>query len=1221
MMNYLHLKAVCFITMISILIATFSVGNNTPAFASVNDTSEASLKNETITSAVYGVPKSALDIITVMDAATALTAINGATVSTLPGVITNLLAAGEDLGINKTIYSNLSTITKMALATEVVSVRPASGGFSTITAFKTAYETALKKLVVVIIQPMTGDIILSTENNENHFNGAGNDQGAMGLLTKFNMTGDINVESKYLLSVTYNLAVRTSSGNCSADDYMQNWSFYLTDGNWQEYRATYSSLDNRVTDRSKLLLTTNYKAQDKNAFDITDAYKSFLSSISTGNSFGIRTDIAQYQAVFSSENMYENNYLTYVIDKNAIINAMDKASATTIENVILKNGYAAGFDVGSYKNLTSRTNLNKTLASYTSILKPDDLKYEMDLLRGGKITLPQSGEVFMYEENSTGQNLSAKLTGRGTGAIWTDNRTSTKVTYVFDISNTPLNYLTSVRFNVKRSGGGKADSTIAVMSLFGADSSSGNSNPQSQMFYLDFNQTGKLMTVNKGVGSSVDVTDFVKSQTGKVFIGIAGIDYDALDGQANLEFQYEYAAVLAAFPSSGITQTKSILVTYGAMLGMTTEQMTTANISKAALALAGKTVTSLSQFRQMVAAGIANVGAVDALNAINAAQDISEFEILISEFGSVVNINTNLLKKLPYESRQNVLVQLYNNGIDYASGSDLKQYYDEIIIAAYESILSGFKGDNVNETKEFLLQNGSTLGISASDLSNNLEFLAIAFTSGNPITNIFVFNEIYSDYQNIAARNVLYILNSSQSVEEFDTIIKNYKDYLGLDLKLYNLIPNKSGIYTSLKGVYSEKDDFKIAFNAEIEKYMSAPVIAYAKNEIFIKAENQFSNNEYSATATEWTGTRSFGTHLIKYDLSQMNIDADKLAQVIIKLPIANNDDMSGRENYTFQVYSTGTGWPLSTTKNSYNNLAGANVFIDQKLAGERLIPLLKKGQYIEIDITDYIRNQIKAGKTGEHSFQFAMKQEPQSVILERKVGSESYAPMEFTFIEAELADVSYNIANLAKNVPCNTQVLISFGKALDPTSVSTGTIVVKKNGSAITDYNIQLGAGNATVLLKFTNPLDYNTLYNIVLTKNIRFNGDSKSYVFNNLSFTTEKIPLQFSGLTVSNEGKVINTLSERTSQNITASANVTNNSIQEPQRVLVIIGLYSTSDGVSNLIDSKTAVKTLNVGENAEIQANFTIPQQQGTTYSVECYVWDGFRDMKKRFSSKLQ
>jgi len=385
-------------------------------------------------------------------------------------------------------------------------------------------------------------------------------------------------------------------------------------------------------------------------------------------------------------------------------------------------------------------------------------------------------------------------------------------------------------------------------------------------------------------------------------------------------------------------------------------------------------------------------------------------------------------------------------------------------------------------------------------------------------------------------------------------------------------------------------------------------------------AESLFQNTVYSSSELQWMSKIDFGTHLLKYDISGMSINPDKLAKVLINQKVSDSGNMANVKDASVELYAIGAGWPL-TTNNCYAELANANVFVNSELIAEKDEPLISKGYVISMDISKYMKDKIKMGNVGEYNFRLASKKANPTLIMARLSGSSEYAPMEFYHISSDASIVTYTPSNSNVNVQNNSQITMTFEKPVVASTITSDNVVVKKNGEPISGYSVKLNAAGNTAVITFNNVLEYYTNYSVELTKNIKFVGDDNKFVFNTLSFTTEKVPFEFFGMTLTNDGKELSDLSKRTSQNIIATSKVTNNSEQKPRRVVIIVGLYSKIGEKETMIDSKSVVKTLSVGESADISANFTIPNIQGATYSVGCYVWDGFAYMKRMFSNKLQ
>ena len=1068
---------------------------------------------------------------------------------------------------------------------------------------------AIPENAVTIQQPMAGDVVLSTEENENYFNGGGNDCPAMGILTKFTLSDDVRVNPKYIVQVTYNLGVRIASGNCLAAYLPQTWDFYLTDGSWQEFRATYSSLETALADTSRPLLQTQYQAKEANVFDITEGYKQYIGE--SGRDFAIHTVLSDYQAVFFGESQPAYNYLTYVIDHDAILADLNAAQTPAeLEALLLENGRAIGLDIGTFKHIADREAVlnalldgqEKDAAAFKEIMNA-----AMAAQMTGELTLNRMEQTYFYEENMSGQNKPATLSGRGTGAVWSPQTTKDKAVFIFDLSEIPTEYLASAKFTVNRNGGGRDEGKVECISLYVPNASS------QDPFYLDFVQTDeKFYSFTRNNNARVDITGYISDLDGKLYVGLAGIDNECMNSDARILLQYNTAQILEAVAKSNVTQTKRLLTDYGAVMGLNEDQMRPENLGKAALALAGKEIGSLEEFLETVAAGIAGIRQSDVINAMNDAADQTEFQDIVLEFGSILDIDTELLAQLTPDTQAEIWTELYQNGSLYPTAAAFVSKYNTLVAKGYESILANLQGDDLKQTAEFLLEYGVQLGISQEDLDQHLDILSLAFTTGGPITDIRVFKEIYLDYVNAASRSIVGMLNRAESAEVFDQLLRQYADTLEVDLTGYDKISDKTGIFASLKGAASDKASFQEKFNAEISRYFSPPVNVYATEEMMTNPKSTAPDN---SIFQGWIGNKeSSASHFLKYDLTGMTIDTEKLVSATLQLQIADREDQENREDITFQLYTAGTNW--KETVDYYSTMLAKGVMENQKLVATKHIPVVHRGQFVTLDITDYIKELAAQGQIGEIAFQAALEKD--SIIIVRQGDSTEFAPIELTYLDADSALVSYTPENGSTDVPIGTDVQIQFEKALNAQTVNNQTITVWKNGETMEDgYTVQ--AGGSRVSIQFDNPLDYETQYSVDISKDVKYAGDPNSYIFNGLNFTTEKRPFEFKGLTVLCAGKEIASLAERTEDTVTASARVNNNSMAQPQKIVLLIGLYRTENGVTSLLDVKTVSKVLAAGEYALAEKAFQIPADGGE-YRIEAYVWDSFTGMNKLFSEKM-
>lgn len=290
------------------------------------------------------------------------------------------------------------------------------------------------------------------------------------------------------------------------------------------------------------------------------------------------------------------------------------------------------------------------------------------------------------------------------------------------------------------------------------------------------------------------------------------------------------------------------------------------------------------------------------------------------------------------------------------------------------NLVAGMNTENVSEIKTFLKEYGTVLGISDEDMKNNIDLIALAFASGTKINNLEEFKAVYADYKTKAKANLLTALNRAENVSEFDYMINAFKDELGISVAPYNSISNKEGIFSAVKAANkTDIAEFRALFNSEVAKYFNAPSAVSATSEMCID-KTQNGGKPIYGDGDGWIGWSNIA-HYIKYDISSLS--GKSIASAVIKASVAERSDV-GESDVTGMIYSIGTNW--NPTDTSYSDMENKGVFTDSALVGSELIEGKISGKVFNIDITEYVKNAVNAGKT-EVAFKF---QTNKGVIMKR---------------------------------------------------------------------------------------------------------------------------------------------------------------------------------------------------------------------------------------------
>lgn len=281
------------------------------------------------------------------------------------------------------------------------------------------------------------------------------------------------------------------------------------------------------------------------------------------------------------------------------------------------------------------------------------------------------------------------------------------------------------------------------------------------------------------------------------------------------------------------------------------------------------------------------------------------------------------------------------------------------------NLVSGMNTENVSEIKTFLKEYGTALGISDEDMKNNIDLIALAFASGTKINNLEEFKAVYADYKTKAKANLLTAFNRAENVSEFDYMINAFKDELGIYVTPYNSISNKEEVFKAVKAAnVTDIAAFRKVFNSEIAKYFAAPAAVSATTEICID-KNQNDGKPIYVNGDGWIGGDNIG-HYIKYDIQ--NLSGKTIASAILKAPVQERPNDTQGDDVTAKVYSIGTDWDPDTA--SYSDMESRGVFTDSALVGSQFIEGNIDGKVFNIDITEYVKNAVNAGKK-EVAFKF----------------------------------------------------------------------------------------------------------------------------------------------------------------------------------------------------------------------------------------------------------
>ncbi len=453
---------------------------------------------------------------------------------------------------------------------------------------------------------------------------------------------------------------------------------------------------------------------------------------------------------------------------------------------------------------------------------------------------------------------------------------------------------------------------------------------------------------------------------------------------------------------------------------------------------------------------------------------------------------TDYYKTLIAEKADKVAFKLTaNNGAMMRRRGDSTTYAPLTIKLSTEwmnNLVSGMNTENLSKTKAFLEEYGTACGISDEDMKNNIDLIALAFASGTKINNIEEFKAVYADYKTKAKTNLLPTLGKAENVSEFDYMINAFKDELGISVAPYNSISNKEGIFSAVKAANkTDIAEFRALFNSEVAKYFNAPSAVSATSEMCID-KTQNDGKPIYVDGDGWIGWDSIA-HYIKYDISSLS--GKNIASAVIKASIAERSDV-GESDVTGMIYSIGTNW--NPTDTSYSDMENKGVFTDSALVGSELIEGKISGKVFNIDITEYVKNAVNAGKT-EVAFKF---QTNKGVIMKRLQWTADAYDISVTYgpDKIEAANIIAKSGNLIE-ANANFMTYKSLFGLDDLTSINDFTIY----------SNVFMGKEITTLeqINKLLNMAKQEAVTITGINKTVSGNTASGSVTINN-KYTTEK-------------------------------------------------------------------------------------------------------------------
>ncbi len=199
---------------------------------------------------------------------------------------------------------------------------------------------------------------------------------------------------------------------------------------------------------------------------------------------------------------------------------------------------------------------------------------------------------------------------------------------------------------------------------------------------------------------------------------------------------------------------------------------------------------------------------------------------------------------------------------------------------------------------------------------------------------------------------------------------------------------------------------------------------------------------------------------------------------------------------------------------------------------------------------------------------------------------------------------VEYELPSDENYMETDKDITVKFGNDMDVSTIDENGILVKKNGIKIKNYTVSAADDKRTVTIHFTEPLEFDTEYTVSVADSVKVENSDEICGYKEQKFRTMPAAFEYKSFTVKDGDSVIESMSEITSGNITANAVIKNNYLAETRDCLVTIALYEKTG--NKLLAVNGGRYELSEGQNAEVNAAFTVSPENKDNMYIKCFVW---------------
>lgn len=170
-------------------------------------------------------------------------------------------------------------------------------------------------------------------------------------------------------------------------------------------------------------------------------------------------------------------------------------------------------------------------------------------------------------------------------------------------------------------------------------------------------------------------------------------------------------------------------------------------------------------------------------------------------------------------------------------------------------------------------------------------------------------------------------------------------------------------------------------------------------------------------------------------------------------------------------------------------------------------------------------------------------------------------------------------------------------------------TVTADGEGLASDEYTVKK-IDSKTLSVEISGGLSYDTEYAVKSGKYVKFENDDLSYEFA-AKFKTEKYPVEFSGVTLTEGGQKIESPDDAKGKKVSVSAEIKNNSLPSFDAVLVVNLCEQTADG-TKMIKSLLSKGSVTKDAPLSLNGSFDVPDKSDADYFITAYVFDGFKTL---------